>query len=202
MNNETHTLLPYHHSWVVWQSDSSVAVWSCLLFSVDSPFTSCHFSLSDSISAPECRCPVQSFALFSPSTRGHQCSRQNRLSIMGWKGETHKQCNLDTRPYDSRRRAMLLLFAVSWHNLFSTCFTSYPTVFSSLLPSLCDIPWLFSFSCYTVVLLPVLLSLRLMLPSGIGESMTFYNLSEPLHQNMYHILKYTANAADKGWKDY
>lgn len=111
---------------------------------------------------------VQSFALFSPSAQGHQCNRQNRLSIMGRTGETHKQCNLDTRPYDSWRRAMLLLFAVSWHNLFSTCFTSYPTVFSSLLPSLCDIPWLFSFSCYTVVLLPVLLSLRLMLPSGIG----------------------------------
>lgn len=58
------THLTYHHSPAAWQSDSSCSGGELLLFSVHSPLTFCHFSLSDSISAPEYRCRLQSFSFF------------------------------------------------------------------------------------------------------------------------------------------
>lgn len=80
-NWNTHTCTQqWRHSWVVWQRDSHVAVWSAMLFSVDSPFTSCHFSLSDSISASEYRFQVGSPALFSTGTGGAPPA----ANIAGW----------------------------------------------------------------------------------------------------------------------
>lgn len=88
------THLTYHHSPATWQSDSSCSGGELLLFSVHSPLTFCHFSLSDSISAPEYRCRLQSFSFiffFSSSptaTCGLWSNQHSKQSIAGMENET------------------------------------------------------------------------------------------------------------------
>lgn len=111
------------------RATAAAVVWSCVLFSVHSPFTSCHFSLSDSISAPEYRCRLEPRALVLPDARGHQWNKRSRQSITGRKGGNNNKKS-HTRQYDSQRDRMLVLFAASWHYSFSACFTSCHSAFS------------------------------------------------------------------------
>lgn len=85
VHTEKHTCLPYHHSRVVWQSDSSSgvelsAVLCCAHLSPPAILASVIPLVHLNTDAP-----VQSSALFSPCTCGRQRNKCNRQSITGKK---------------------------------------------------------------------------------------------------------------------